>query len=93
MSRSQYTDTIHVTLAEWNTEERTQVQDNRYALWCKPGQHSFDPDDPDQKTISVKNRDGDTVSILTCGDHLQKVFELASPKDDQPSQQETENDE
>lgn len=62
-----------------------------YAHWCKPGRHSFDPDDPDQKRVTVSDHLGNSVSILTCGEHLIKVFELSAPKD-KPSQQETENE-
>lgn len=65
---------------------------HRFAHWCKPGQHSFDPDDPDQKLITVADAEGNAISILTCGLHLTRVFELASPKDEN-SPQETENDE
>lgn len=59
---------------------------NLYAKWCKPGKHAFDPDDPEQKEVIVRDPvSGAQVKIITCGEHLIQLFELAGesalPKD------------
>ena len=52
-----------------------------YALWCQPGNHSFDENDKNAKRMTTDEIDengkktGEEVTMHVCGEHVKGLFD------------------
>lgn len=47
---------------------------NVYALWCTPGAHAFDPNDPDRHRTTVEDAEGEEITVMSCGEHTPSIL-------------------